>query len=69
MLIELLIKGRDLPLAKRVVEGVVNGQGGKAQPRGRIAIDLDGGLETARLLIAAHVPQLGQPAQLLHQQR
>ena len=55
VLVVLLVDGRDLPLAERVVEGVVNGRGRDAQARGGVAVDDHVGLQAARLLVAADV--------------
>ena len=47
--------GRDLPLAERVVERVVEVRRGDAQPRRRGPVENEASLEAGALLIARHV--------------
>ena len=65
ILIELGEDCRHLPLAKRIVERVVNGLGQDIQALGLLAIDHHADLQAARLLIAGHIGQDGQGAEFV----
>ena len=67
ILVQLGEDGRDLALTEGVVEGVVDELRGDAQTRGRAAVDGQVDLQPLVLLVAAHVPQLRQLLQGLHQ--
>ncbi len=54
-----------LALAEGVVEGVVDQLGRDAEPGGGVAVDRQSGLQPLVLLIAVHIDQFGQGAQLL----
>ena len=66
VLIQLREHGRDLPLAVRVVERLIDGRGGNAESSRGVPIERDLGTQTLDLLIARNVakpwelPQLGQ---------
>ena len=63
VLVQLREHRRDLPLAERVVERVVDHLRRDAEPRRRVAIDRQIGLQAAVLLIARDVAQLGHALQ------
>jgi hypothetical protein len=69
VLVQLREDGRHLPLAEGVVQGVVDHLRRDAEPRGGVAVDRQGRLQATGLLIARHVAQLRQRAQLLDQLR
>jgi hypothetical protein len=60
---------RDLPLAKRTVERVVDVRHGHAEPARRVAVDLQERLQAAILQVARHVGQLRQILQARDEQR
>ena len=55
---------RDLPLAKGVIEGLIDQRGGQAEPVSRIAINIDRHRRRSILLVRGDVLQLGQFAHL-----
>ena len=63
ILIQFRVDRGHLPLSERVVERIVDRQRRNSQPRSRIAVNHQGRLQSARLLIAGNVAQFGQ---LLH---
>ena len=67
VLVQLGEHGGDLPLAESVVEGVVQHLGRDAQARGCGPIEGDADLEPGVLLVAGHVPQLGDGREALHE--
>ena len=69
VLVQRRVGDRNLPLAEGVIEGVVDQLRGDAQARGGVAVDHQRGLQAPVLLVAAHVDQLGQGAQLLQHPR
>ena len=58
ILVLVLVDGRDLALAERVIERVVDLRGGQAQPRRRGAVDLEIDLQPLVLLVGIDVLQL-----------
>ena len=50
-----VVDGRNLPLAERVVKGVVDRAAGEPKPHRCVAIDREVGLEAAQLLIGVDV--------------
>ncbi len=69
ILIQLGEDGRNLALSKGVVERVINLRRKDSQPRCSIAVDRQVRLQPAVLLVAGHVLQFRQSAQLVHQFR
>ena len=70
VLVNSLIHGGDLPLAKGVVQRVIDYLRRQAQARGRIAVDDQAGFQCAVLQIAIHILKLRDRSQLLlHQGR
>ncbi len=69
VLVQLREHGRDLALAERVVQRVVDHLRGDAEPRRGVAIDVQPRLETAVLLIARDVAQHRQRLQLRQKAR
>ena len=65
VLVDALIHGGDLALAKGVVEDAIDGLGGDPQAAGGIAVDDQTGLQPAILQVAIHIAQLRKGAQLL----
>ena len=65
VLVELGVHGVDLALAEGVVEGVVYGRGGDAQPRSGDPVNGQRYRQAAGLLIGGHVFQLRQLLQLV----
>ena len=68
VLVGLAEDGRDLPLAERVVQRVLDRLHRHAEPAGLFAIDLMIGAEAVVLLVGGDVPQHRQAAQLPQQQ-
>jgi hypothetical protein len=69
VLVEGRVGGRDLALAEGVVENVVDGLGGDAQPRCRLPIDHQVRGQPAVLLIAVHIGELMQTLHRFQQNR
>ena len=70
ILVESLVHRGDLPLAKGVVERVVDGLRSDAQAAGRVAVDHQAGLQAVVLQIAVHILKLRDRLQfLLHHGR
>ena len=69
VLVELREHDGDQALAEGVVEGVVDGRSGQAEPRGRVAIDDQVFFQRVILLVGGHVAQVGQSLQLGHEPR
>ncbi len=64
ILVQLRKNRGDLPLAERVVQRVVDRLRQNSQPRCRVAINRQGCLHAALLLIAGHIAQLGKSLNL-----
>ena len=69
ILILLRVNDRDLPLAERAVKRAVDCLRLNAKARGRIAIDHDGFLQAAKLLVAGRVLDLRIFVKLVHELR
>ena len=69
VLVQLREHDRNLPLAERVVERVVDQLRRHAEPRGRVAVDHDLNLPTLELLVAGHVAKLRQFLELFDEPR
>ena len=65
VLVELSIEGRDLALAKRVIERLIDHLRRDPQPRSCLAIDHKRGGQSGRLLVGGYIAQLWQLFQLL----
>ena len=65
VLVGLGVDGGDLALAEGVVERIVDGLHGDAEPPGRLAVDLHHGAQAAVLGLRHHLAQHGRGAQLL----
>jgi len=69
ILVQLREDRRDLALAERVVQRIVDHQGRDAEPRGGGAIDLHSRLQALVELVRRHVVQFGQLPQTRHELR
>ena len=65
VLVQLRVHRRHEPLAERVVQRVVDHLRRDAEPRRRLPIDRERGLEPMRLLVAVDVDELGERPQLV----
>src|SRR5262249_60802862 len=69
VLVERIVDGRNLTLAERVIEGVVDGGGRQSKARGAIAIDDEINGEATLLLIGIRVGELARFLQRRRQPR
>ncbi len=69
VLVELREHDGDQALAESVVQGVVDGRSGQAQPRGGVAIDDQVFFQGVILLVGGDVPQIRKGLQLGHEPR
>ena len=68
VLVVSLVHGGNLPLAEGIVERVVNDLGRNAQARGGIAVHDHVGLQTAALLVAGDILELGDGLEFADEQ-
>ena len=62
ILVALGVQRRNLPLRKRIVQRIVDVLNLDAEPRRRVAVDLDVGLQAALFAVGGDVDDAGQPA-------
>ena len=69
ILVRLREDGRDLALAKGIIQRIVDGLRADAEARRRIAVDDQERLQAQVLVVAGHITELRQRLQLLHKAR